>query len=85
VIIIIIIISGPIEHIGVSTKGNEDAGMFTMLLDYFLLQESDYRLYTSESSFDSAVSYITFGKNSAGRVYLEKDKRTCTFPITLLH
>jgi hypothetical protein len=78
-------ISGPIEHIGVSTKGNEDAGMFTMFLDYFLLQESDYRLYTSESSFDTAVNYITFGIDSAGRVYFEKDKRKCTFPITLLH
>ena len=78
-------ISGPIEHIGRSTKGNEDAGMFTMFLDYFLLQESDYRLYTSESSFDTAVDFITFGKNSAGRVNLEKDKRVCSFPITLLH
>ncbi|CAB4006625.1 Hypothetical predicted protein [Paramuricea clavata] len=78
-------ISGPIEHVGRSTKGKEDAGQFTMFLDYFLLQESDYRLYTSESSFDTAVDYITFGKNNAGRVHLEKDKRTCSFPSTLLH
>jgi hypothetical protein len=78
-------ISGPIEHIGRSTKGNEDAGMFTMFLDYFLLQESDYRLYTSMSSFDTAVDFITFGKNSAGRVHLEKEKRACSFPITLLY
>ena len=78
-------ITGPIEHIGRPREGFEDAGQLTMLLDYFLLQESDYRLYTSVSSFDNAIDFMTFGNDNAGRIrqrWGEKNN-VCVFPPSL--
>ena len=75
-------ITGAIEHVGHSSKGNGDAGHLSMFLDYFLLQEADYRLYAGPSSFDSAIDYITLGTKSAGTSWYMK-KRHCLIPPSL--
>lgn len=60
-------ITGPVEHVGHPSKGNEDAGHFSMFLDYFLMQEADYRLYPGVSTLDNAVDYITLGTADSSR------------------
>ena len=75
-------ITGAIEHVGHSTRGNEDEGHLSMFLDYFLLQEADYRLYTGPSTFDSAIDYITLGTKNAGTSWYMK-KRHCVIPPSL--
>ncbi len=75
-------ISGPIEHVGHPSKGNEDAGHLSMFLDYFLLQDADYRLYTGPSTFDDAISFITLGSQHVGRSWYE-GRRQCVTPKSL--
>lgn len=72
-------VDGPIEHIGHPMKGNEDAGQLTMLLDYFLMQESDFKLYTSPSTFDDAVEYISLGKPSVIQLFY-RNQLSCKIP-----
>jgi hypothetical protein len=76
------LIEGPIEHLGHPTRGNEDAGQLSMFVDYFLLQESDYRLYTGPSTFDGAIDYITLGRKDAGSTFYKK-MRLCVMPASL--
>ncbi|XP_028390706.1 uncharacterized protein LOC114515616 [Dendronephthya gigantea] len=71
-------ITGPIEHVGHPTKGNGDAGQFTMFLDYFLMQEADYRLYPGSSTFDNAVNFITLGTADSSR-----GAKACPMPRSL--
>ena len=75
-------ITGPIEHVGHATKGNEDAGHLSMFLDYFLMQDADYRLYTSPSTFDKAIDFITLGSKTAGKS-LHRGERKCIMPASL--
>lgn len=72
-------VDGPIEHIGHPTKGNEDVGQLTMLLDFFLLQQSDFKLYTSPSTFDSAIDYISLGKRNIIRLR-HRGQPSCKLP-----
>ena len=76
-------ISGPIEHVGHSTKGNEDAGHLSMFLDYFLLQESDFRLYTGPSTFDDAVEFLTLGSRDYVGRSLRTTQNNCEMPSSL--
>ncbi len=76
-------ISGPIEHIGFPRKGNEDAVHLSMFLDFFLLQETDYRLYLVPSSFDHALDYITLGAQTVGTSRNVKGRYGCTIPNSL--
>jgi hypothetical protein len=76
------VIEGPIEHVGHPTRGNEDAGHLSMFLDYFLLQESDYRLYTGPSTFDNAVNFITLASKNTGSTFYRK-MRQCRMPTSL--
>ena len=75
-------IDGPIEHVAHPSAGNEDAGHLSMFLDYFLLQESDYRLYTGPSSFDNAVDFITLGTENVGSSFY-REARVCVMPPSL--
>ncbi len=75
-------ISGPIEHVGHPSKGNEDAGHLSMFLDYFLLEEADYRLYAGPSSFDRAINFITLGSQNAGTSW-NNGKLQCVMPKSL--
>ena len=75
-------ITGPIEHVGHATKGNEDAGHLSMFLDYFLLREADYRLYTSPSTFDKAIDITTLGSKNSART-LFRGERKCNLPASL--
>ena len=72
-------ISGPIEHVGHPHRGNEDAGHLSMFLDYFLLRDANYRLYTVPSTFDDAVNFITLGSKNVFRTF-SRGKRVCVIP-----
>ena len=73
----------PIEHIARPRKGNEDAGHLSMFLDYFLLQQSDFRLFTTMSTFPDSISILTLGYANVG-VSSYKDNRTsCQIPSSL--
>ena len=76
-------IDGPVEHVGHPTKGNEDAGHLSMFLDYFLLQESDFRVYPGPSTFDTAVEYLTLG--STDSVRSRRSEIDCVIPPSLLN
>lgn len=75
--------SGPIENIGHPKKGNEDAGYLTMFLDFYLLQESDYRLYITGSSLDRIIDYLTLGPKNVAKTYDNRNRRTCEIPESL--
>ena len=75
-------ITGAIEHVGHPVKGNEDAGHLSMFLDYFLMQEADYRLYTGPSTFDDAIDFITLGSGNRGRTLYQR-RRVCIMPQSL--
>lgn len=75
-------ITGPIQHIAHPRKGNEDAALMSMFLDYFLLQEADYRFYATRSSLNNAVDFITLGKKNAGR-FSDTNKHECILPPSL--
>ena len=76
-------ITGPIEHVGHVTKGNEDAAHLSMFLDFFLLQDADYRLYPGPSTFDNAVDYITLGSQNAARSFSRWKASQCVIPPSL--
>lgn len=76
-------IIGPVEHIGKPKKGNEDAGQLTMFLDFFLMQEADYRFYVSGSTMDNAVDFITFGTDNVGKGYENRKLGVCVIPKSL--
>ena len=77
-------IFGPVEHIGRATSGNGDRGHLSMFLDFFLLQEADYRLYSSPSTFPKAVNYITLGSSAAGgSLYMGRQR--CQMPQSLIN
>ena len=76
-------ITGPIEHVGHVTKGNEDAAHLSMFLDFFLLQDADYRLYPGPSTFDNAVDYITLGSQNAARTFSRGKAGQCVIPPSL--
>ena len=76
--------SGPIEHIVHATRGNEDAGHLSMFLDFFLLRESDFRLYSSPSTFPAAVDRITLGSDNVGRS-LDGGWHRCHMPKSLMN
>ena len=76
--------SCPIEHIVHATRGNEDAGHLSMFLDFFLLRESDFRLYSSQSTFPAAVDRITLGSNNAGRS-LDGGRHRSRMPKSLMN
>lgn len=74
---------GKIEHTSWPREGNEDAGHMSMFLDYFLLQQSDFRLFTTASSFSNAVSMLTEGPYSHGRSTYKNNITKCDFPRSL--
>ena len=76
-------IDGPIEHTGYPRKGNEDAGQFNMLLDYFLLQESDFKFFTSPSTFYMAVEFISLGKLERVSHLFCRNIMSCRIPKSL--
>ena len=76
-------ITGRAEHIGWPTKGNEEAAQLAMFLDFFLLQESDYRFYPSQSGFHNSIDYLTFGTNDVATVKWNEEKNECVFPDSL--
>ena len=77
-------VDGPIAHIGHPiTKGKEDAAQLYMLLDFFLLQASDFKLYTTPSTFSSgAVEYISLGKPNVIQLFF-KNQFSCKMPKSL--
>ena len=77
-------ISGPIEHVAHATRGNEDAGHLSMFLDFFLLRESDFRLYSSPSTFPNAVDRISLGSTNSGRS-LDGGRHRCRMPQSLMN
>ena len=77
-------ISGPIEHVAHATRGNEDAGHLSMFLDFFLLRESDFRLYSSPSTFPDAVDRISLGSTNSGRS-LDGGRHRCRMPHSLMN
>jgi hypothetical protein len=76
-------ITGPIEHVAHPSKGNEDAGHLSMFLDYFLLQNADYRLYLGGSTFDNAIDFITLGSQNAARCFSHRTPSHCVIPPSL--
>ena len=79
-------ITGPVIHVNIAKRGEEmrQLGHLSMFLDFFLLQEADYRLYTSHSSFDVVIDTITLGTNHSSRTMpTEKDKPNCVIPPSL--
>jgi hypothetical protein len=76
-------ITGPIEHVGHASKGNADAVHLSMFLDYFLLQNADYRLYLGGSTFDNAIDFITLGSQNAAKYSSRWKPNHCVIPPSL--
>ena len=75
-------ITGPVAHVIRPIKGKKDSGHLSVFLDFFLLQEADYRLYTTPSTFDKAIDMITLGTNHSSRT-LEGGEPHCVMPPSL--
>ncbi len=76
-------VEGPIEHTGHPTEGKADAAQLTMLLDFFLLQASDYKVYTTPSTFThGAVEYISLGKPNVIQLF-NGQQLSCRMPKSL--
>ena len=75
-------ITGPVNHVVHLRRETRDSAYLSVFLDFFLLQEADYRLYTTPSSFDRAIDMITLGTNHSSRT-LEDGQRHCVIPPSL--
>ena len=77
---------GPVEHVGHPRRGNEDAGHLSMFLDVFLLQQSDFRLFCTPSTFPSSFAIITMGNANTGSFPFSRKTKTysCRLPLSLI-
>ena len=73
----------PNEHVGHPRKGNEVAGHLSMFLDYFLLQQSDFRVFTTMSTFPDSISILTLGYPNAGGLSYKDSWTSCQIPSSL--